>query len=48
MGNGRSARPFAIHVLDVVAGRISAIRSFIEPTRFEPFGLRDRVNLGSE
>jgi RNA polymerase sigma-70 factor, ECF subfamily len=30
---------FAIHVLDVVAGRISTIHSFIDPTLFEPFGL---------
>jgi RNA polymerase sigma-70 factor (ECF subfamily) len=30
---------FAIHVLDVVDGRISAIRSFIDPTLFELFGL---------
>jgi RNA polymerase sigma-70 factor (ECF subfamily) len=33
---------FAIHVLDVVAGRISAIRSFIDPTLFELFGLPHR------
>ncbi len=30
---------FAIHVLDVSAGRITAIRSFIDPTLFELFGL---------
>jgi RNA polymerase sigma-70 factor, ECF subfamily len=30
---------FAIHVLDVVGGRISAIRSFIDPALFELFGL---------
>jgi RNA polymerase sigma-70 factor (ECF subfamily) len=30
---------FAIHVLDVVDGRISAIRSFIDPALFELFGL---------
>jgi len=30
---------FAIHVLDVVAGRISAIHSFSDPTLFERFGL---------
>jgi RNA polymerase sigma-70 factor (ECF subfamily) len=30
---------FAIHVLDVVDGRISAIRSFIDPSLFELFGL---------
>jgi RNA polymerase sigma-70 factor (ECF subfamily) len=33
---------FAIHVLDVVGGRISAIHSFIDPTLFEPFGLPNR------
>jgi RNA polymerase sigma-70 factor (ECF subfamily) len=30
---------FAIHVLDVVDGRISAIHSFIDPALFELFGL---------
>ena len=30
---------FAIQVLDVVAGRISAIHSFIDPALFELFGL---------
>jgi RNA polymerase sigma-70 factor (ECF subfamily) len=30
---------FAIHVLDVVDGRIGAIHSFIDPTLFERFGL---------
>ncbi len=33
---------FAIQVLDVVAGRISAIHSFNDPALFEPFGLPDR------
>jgi RNA polymerase sigma-70 factor (ECF subfamily) len=45
---GGQPTPFAIHVLDVAAGRISVIRSFIEPTLFELFGLPDRVNPGSE
>ena len=35
----RTPTAFAIHVLDVVAGRISAIHSFIDPTLFERFGL---------
>ena len=30
---------FAIQVLDVVAGRISAIHVFLEPALFELFGL---------
>jgi RNA polymerase sigma-70 factor, ECF subfamily len=30
---------FAIHVLDVVAGQISAIHSFLDPALFEVFGL---------
>jgi RNA polymerase sigma-70 factor, ECF subfamily len=30
---------FAIHILDVVGGRITAIRSFIDPALFELFGL---------
>lgn len=33
---------FAIHVLDVVAGRIGTIHSFIDPTLFECFGLPPR------
>jgi RNA polymerase sigma-70 factor (ECF subfamily) len=32
---------FAIHVLDVVAGQISAIHSFIDPALFHVFGLAD-------
>ena len=36
---GGEPTAFAIHVLDVVAGRISAIHSFIDPTLFEHFGL---------
>jgi RNA polymerase sigma-70 factor (ECF subfamily) len=39
---GGQPTAFAIHVLDVVGGRISAIRSFIEPTLFELFGLPDQ------
>jgi hypothetical protein len=39
---GGPPAPFAINVLDVVAGRISAIHSFIDPALFEPFGLPDR------
>jgi RNA polymerase sigma-70 factor, ECF subfamily len=35
---------FAIHVLDVVDGRISAIHSFIDPTLFNVFGLPDHPN----
>ncbi len=34
---------FAIHVLDVVDGRIGAIHSFIDPALFEPFGLPHRL-----
>ena len=36
---GGEPTAFAIQVLDVVAGRISAIHSFIDPTLFEHFGL---------
>jgi RNA polymerase sigma-70 factor, ECF subfamily len=36
---GGPQTPHAIHVLDVVAGRISAIHSFIDPALFELFGL---------
>ena len=36
---------FAIHVLDVIDGRISAIHSFIDPTLFEIFGLPDHVDF---
>jgi RNA polymerase sigma-70 factor (ECF subfamily) len=39
---GGQPTAFALHVLDVVGGRISAIRSFIEPTLFELFGLPDQ------
>ena len=36
---GGEPTAFAIHVLDIVAGRISAIHSFMDPTLFEAFGL---------
>jgi RNA polymerase sigma-70 factor (ECF subfamily) len=36
---GGDPTAFAIHVLDVVAGRIGAIHSFIDRTLFEVFGL---------
>jgi RNA polymerase sigma-70 factor (ECF subfamily) len=36
---GGEPTAFAIHVLDVIAGRISAIHSFLDPTLFEIFGL---------
>jgi RNA polymerase sigma-70 factor (ECF subfamily) len=36
---------FAIHVLDVSAGRITAIHSFIDPTLFERFGLPPRPDF---
>jgi RNA polymerase sigma-70 factor, ECF subfamily len=36
---GGTSSAFAIHVLDVVDGRISAIRSFIDPGLFALFGL---------
>ncbi len=39
---GAEPTAFAIHVLDVVGGRISAIHSFIDPTLFDGFGLPDR------
>ena len=38
---GGEPTAFAIHVLDVVDGRISAIHSFIDPTLFNVFGLPD-------
>jgi len=38
---GAKPTAFAIHVLDVVGGRISAIHSFIDPALFAPFGLPD-------
>ena len=43
----RGGRPiaFAIHVLDVVDGRIGAIHSFIDATLFEIFGLPDHVDF---
>jgi RNA polymerase sigma-70 factor, ECF subfamily len=41
---GREPTAFAIHVLDVVDGRIRAIHSFIDPTLFNVFGLPDRPN----
>ena len=36
---GGEPTAFAIQVLDVVAGRVSAIHSFIDPTLFGHFGL---------
>jgi RNA polymerase sigma-70 factor, ECF subfamily len=39
---GDEPTAFAIHVVDVVAGRISAIHSFIDPTLFAAFGLPNR------
>jgi RNA polymerase sigma-70 factor (ECF subfamily) len=36
---GGQPTAFAIHVLDVVGGRVSAIHSYIDPTLFELFGL---------
>lgn len=36
---GGPQMPHAIHVLDVVGGRISVIHSFIDPALFEMFGL---------
>jgi RNA polymerase sigma-70 factor (ECF subfamily) len=36
---GGTPTAFAIHVLDVVSGRISAIRSFIDPGLFALFGM---------
>jgi RNA polymerase sigma-70 factor, ECF subfamily len=36
---GGQPTAFAIHVLDVLDGHISAIHSFIDPTLFETFGL---------
>jgi len=38
---GAEPTAFAIHVLDVVGGQISAIRSFIDPALFALFGLPD-------
>lgn len=39
---GGQPTAFAIHVLDVAGGRISAIRSFLEPNLFALFGLSDQ------
>ena len=36
---GRPPTAFAIHVLDVIDGRIGAIRSFLDPALFELFEL---------
>jgi RNA polymerase sigma-70 factor (ECF subfamily) len=36
---GGQPRAFSIQVLDVVAGRISAIHVFLDPALFELFGL---------
>jgi RNA polymerase sigma-70 factor, ECF subfamily len=36
---GGEPTAFAIHVLDVIGGRISAIHSFIDPALFDAFGL---------
>jgi RNA polymerase sigma-70 factor, ECF subfamily len=41
---GGEPTAFAIHVLDVVDGRIGAIHSFIDPTLFNAFGLPDHSN----
>ena len=38
-GPGGTAEAFAIHVLDVDAGKVRAIDSFIDSALFEPFGL---------
>jgi RNA polymerase sigma-70 factor (ECF subfamily) len=43
--SGRELTAFAIHVLDVVDGRISAIHSFIDPALFKLFALPDRPDL---
>ncbi len=40
--------PFAIHVLEVVAGRIVAIYAFLDPTLFRVFGLPTAPGLISE
>ncbi len=40
--------PFAIHVLEVVAGRIVAIYAFLDPTLFRVFGLPAAPGLISE
>ena len=42
---GGEPTAFAIHVLDVVEGRISAIHSFIDPALFELFGLPDHPDF---
>jgi RNA polymerase sigma-70 factor, ECF subfamily len=36
---GDALEPFAIHVLDVADGQITAIHAFLDTTLFEPFGL---------
>jgi RNA polymerase sigma-70 factor, ECF subfamily len=41
---GGEPTAFAIHVLDVVAGRISAIHSFIDPPLFDVFGLPNHLD----
>jgi len=41
---GGEPTAFAIHVLDVVEGNISAIHSFIDPTLFNVFDLPDHPN----
>jgi RNA polymerase sigma-70 factor (ECF subfamily) len=38
-GPGGQPEPFAIQVLDVAGGRITAIRTFLEPALFDSFGL---------
>jgi RNA polymerase sigma-70 factor (ECF subfamily) len=42
---GGQPTAFAVHVLDVVAGRISAIHSFIDPALFDLFGLPRHPDL---
>jgi RNA polymerase sigma-70 factor (ECF subfamily) len=42
---GGAPAAFAIHVLDVIAGRIGAIHSFIDPGLFELFGLPNHWDL---
>ena len=44
----QDVEPFAIHVLEVVAGRIVAIYAFLDPTLFRVFGLPTAPGLISE
>jgi len=43
---GETPEPFAIHVLDVAGGRITAIHAFLDPTLFELFGLPAELGAG--